>query len=160
MQAVLKGKIFPEGHVAYDAGNTQNPVEWFDEYCPAVPRLAEVAKKVLSLPPTSSGGERNWSAFKNVWTERRNRLLMGRAGILVYIHYNQRVLSRMHEQHCAADFEGFLNYLDGMDPLPGTDDNAASLAEISAAIEGSIAAEEAEEEEAAAKQPIKPIVLE
>ena len=128
----MRGTLVEEQHSAliYDPGCTQDPAAWFDDYLPQHANFIEAAKKILALPPTSSGGERNLSAFKHIWTEKRNRLLVGRAGMLVYIYFNQRVINRITKPHCAADFEGFIDFLDSMDPLPGTDDNAASLDEI------------------------------
>ncbi|KAM3225932.1 hypothetical protein ACQJBY_058566 [Aegilops geniculata] len=53
-----------------------------------------MAVRILSLTSSSSGCERNWSAFESIHTKRRNRLTMERCNNLVFIRFNNRMLSR------------------------------------------------------------------
>jgi len=44
----------------------KTPAQWWDSYGDAYPELQRFAIRVLSLTCTSSGCERNWSAFEMV----------------------------------------------------------------------------------------------
>ena len=57
--------------------------------------LSRVAKKLLSIPPSSAAAERNFSSLSTVHTKKRNRLTAHRAAKLVYIYHNSRLLKRM-----------------------------------------------------------------
>ncbi|KAL4572733.1 hypothetical protein LXL04_019516 [Taraxacum kok-saghyz] len=61
--------------------------------------LAEVAKKVLSQPISSSSAERNWSTYSYIHNVKRNRLNCKRADKLVFIHSNIRLISRFSESY-------------------------------------------------------------
>ena len=52
--------------VAKAALKTKTPVQWWDSYGDEHPELQRLAIRVLSLTCSSSGCERNWSAFKMV----------------------------------------------------------------------------------------------
>lgn len=45
---------------------TKTPTQWWDSYGGACPELQSFAMRVLSLTCSSSGCERNWSAFERV----------------------------------------------------------------------------------------------
>nr|GMD37640.1 uncharacterized protein LOC109157329 [Ipomoea batatas] len=70
------------------------PVEWWTQYGDDTPELQKFAIKVLGLTCSSSGCERNWSAFNQVHTKRRNRLTTTRMNALVYILYNKKLKDR------------------------------------------------------------------
>ncbi|PRQ22552.1 putative transcription factor/ chromatin remodeling BED-type(Zn) family [Rosa chinensis] len=65
--------------------DTYNPVLWWNIYGNLVPRLQSMAKRILSLTTSSSGCERNWSAFEEIYTKKRNRLDTTRLNNLVYV---------------------------------------------------------------------------
>ncbi|KAK8662637.1 hypothetical protein V6N13_024528 [Hibiscus sabdariffa] len=73
---------------------TIDAIDWWSIYGSQTPELAEVAKKVLSQPISSSSAERAWSTYGHVHSLKRNRLNSSRADKLVYIHTNLRLLSR------------------------------------------------------------------
>ncbi|KAK8633710.1 hypothetical protein V6N13_014549 [Hibiscus sabdariffa] len=73
---------------------TVDAIDWWSIYGSQTPELAEVAKKVLSQPISSSSAERAWSTYGHVHSLKRNRLNSSRADKLVYIHTNLRLLSR------------------------------------------------------------------
>ncbi len=52
-------------------------------------------------------------------------MLVGRVGMLVYIFFNQRSLSRANAQRSASDWDGFMAYLDNIRDLGDVD--AATL---------------------------------
>ncbi|XP_019160773.1 PREDICTED: uncharacterized protein LOC109157329 [Ipomoea nil] len=72
----------------------RSPVEWWTQYGDGTPELQKFAIKVLGLTCSSSGCERNWSAFNQVQTKRRNRLTTARMNALVYILYNKKLKDR------------------------------------------------------------------
>ena len=67
---------------------------WWEDYGDDMPQLMDASIRVLTVPPTASGGERNWSAFAHIWGKKRGRLLLNRVYKLVYIYFNQRALKR------------------------------------------------------------------
>nr|GEY31252.1 hypothetical protein [Tanacetum cinerariifolium] len=57
-----------ENNSSYDPGT------WWMTYGNTTPVLQKMAIKILSLTTSSSGCERNWSAFEGIHTKKRNRL--------------------------------------------------------------------------------------
>ncbi|XP_024156145.1 uncharacterized protein LOC112164141 [Rosa chinensis] len=81
------------------AGCTQNddnynPVLWWNIYGNLVPKLQSMAKRILSLTRSSSGCERNWSAFEGIHTKKRNRLDTTRLNNLVYVQFNAKIINK------------------------------------------------------------------
>ncbi|KAJ9515741.1 hypothetical protein QJQ45_008619 [Haematococcus lacustris] len=83
----------------------RDPVTWWEWYGMETPVLQQVAQRVLSIPATSAGVERLFSVFKFIWSDRRNRLLMGRIWAMAYVYFNTRALKHQ-EQPSAADAAG------------------------------------------------------
>ncbi|XP_024195943.1 uncharacterized protein LOC112199118 [Rosa chinensis] len=71
-----------------------NPVLWWNIYGNLVPRLQSMAKRILSLTTSSSGCERNWSAFEGIHTKKRNRLDITRLNNLVYVQFNAKIINK------------------------------------------------------------------
>jgi hypothetical protein len=78
---------------------TMDAIDWWSSYGSETPELAEVAKKVLSQPISSSSAERNWSTYSYIHSVKRNRLNTKRADKLVFIHSNIRLQSRFSESY-------------------------------------------------------------
>lgn len=57
-------------------------------------KLSSTAVDILSLPATSAAIERTFSKYENVQTTKWNRLLTDRVGMLTYISFNLKVLSK------------------------------------------------------------------
>ncbi|KAJ9509401.1 hypothetical protein QJQ45_001847 [Haematococcus lacustris] len=76
-------------------------VTWWEWYGKKTPVLQQVAQRVLSIPATSAGVERLFSVFKFIWSDRRNRLLMGRMWPMAYVYFNTRALK--HQEQPMAD---------------------------------------------------------
>ncbi|KAH6793799.1 hypothetical protein C2S52_004276 [Perilla frutescens var. hirtella] len=51
-----------------------DPTSWWSNFGSITPNLQRLAMRILSLTSSSSGCERNWSAFEEVHTKKRNRL--------------------------------------------------------------------------------------
>ncbi|KAH6772888.1 hypothetical protein C2S51_011292 [Perilla frutescens var. frutescens] len=51
-----------------------DPTSWWLNFGSITPNLQRLAMRILSLTSSSSGCERNWSAFEEVHTKKRNRL--------------------------------------------------------------------------------------
>ncbi|KAK1293027.1 hypothetical protein QJS10_CPB17g01013 [Acorus calamus] len=69
-------------------------VNWWDKYGGEVPELRKVAIKILGLTCSSSGCERNWSAFENLHTKKRNRLKQKKLNDIVFVQYNKKLHER------------------------------------------------------------------
>ncbi|GKC11047.1 putative hAT dimerization domain, ribonuclease H-like superfamily protein [Tanacetum coccineum] len=78
---------------------TMDPIDWWSTYGSETPELAEIAKKVLSQPVSSSSAERNWSTYSFIHSIKRNRLNTKRADKLVFVHSNIRLISRFSESY-------------------------------------------------------------
>ncbi|KAK4595008.1 hypothetical protein RGQ29_018660 [Quercus rubra] len=82
------------------ARNTKQPTEWWDSYGDDCPELKKFAIRILSLTCSSSGCERNWSAFEMVRPndfstfQRRNRLHQKKMNDLVFVMYNLKMKER------------------------------------------------------------------
>ena len=50
--------------------------------------MQKFAIRILSQTSSASACERNWSAFSHIHSKRRNRLLSGKLGDLVYVRSN------------------------------------------------------------------------
>ena len=75
--------------------------------------LSEPAQILLTIPPSSAASERNFSAWSTVHTKKRNRLTTQRAGKLVYIYHNLRMLRNIKEDEDEED--NFDDVYDGAD---------------------------------------------
>ena len=122
----------------YSATAVLEPPDWYAYYGSGMPQLSTVARRVFAIPPTASGGERNCSAFKHIWSDKRSRLLVGRVGLLVYVYFNQRPLKRINKEPNAADWEGFIKYMESQE----TDEEAAAET-LAEAFDKALAAAEA-----------------
>ncbi|KAK8481028.1 hypothetical protein V6N13_092896 [Hibiscus sabdariffa] len=83
---------------------TMDAIDWWSIYGSQTSELAEVAKKVLSQPISSSLAERAWSTYGHVHSLKRNRLNSSRADKLVYIYTNLRLLSRYTDDYKNGPF--------------------------------------------------------
>ncbi|XP_059623168.1 uncharacterized protein LOC132266331 [Cornus florida] len=74
--------------------NKKSPAEWWNSYGDECPELKQFAIRILSLTCSSSGCERNWSAFEMVHSKRRNRLQQKKLNDLVFVMYNIKLRER------------------------------------------------------------------
>ncbi|KAJ9552616.1 hypothetical protein OSB04_016661 [Centaurea solstitialis] len=78
---------------------TMDSIDWWSTYGFETPDLAEVAKKVVSQPISSSSAKRNWSTYSYIHNVKRNCLNCKRADKLVFIHSNIHLVSRFSEAY-------------------------------------------------------------
>ncbi|KAK2433551.1 hypothetical protein QL285_018808 [Trifolium repens] len=88
-----QGPLFGSEY-AKKARTTMHPAQWWDMFGDYTPELKRFAIRVLSLTCSSSGCERNWSAFEMVHTKKRNRLHQKRMNDLVYVMANMRLTKK------------------------------------------------------------------
>ncbi|KAJ9566933.1 hypothetical protein OSB04_002899 [Centaurea solstitialis] len=84
---------------------TMDAIYWWSSYEAETRELAEVAKKVLSQPISSSSAERNWSTYSYIHNDKRNRLNSKRSDKLVFIHSNIRLLSQFSEDYKSGPYK-------------------------------------------------------
>uniref|UniRef100_A0ACD5ZC18 Uncharacterized protein n=1 Tax=Avena sativa TaxID=4498 RepID=A0ACD5ZC18_AVESA len=77
--------------VARLSAERMSPTEWWFQFGGEVPNLQKYALRIVSQCVSSSGCERNWSAFALVHTQQRNRLLYGKLHKCVSVRYNLKV---------------------------------------------------------------------
>lgn len=78
---------------------TMEPIDGWSSYGSKTLELADVAKKVLSQPVSSSSAERNWSTYSYIHNVKRTRLNCKTADKLVFIHSNIWLQSRFSEEY-------------------------------------------------------------
>ena len=78
---------------------TKDPYTWWAMHGTIVPRIQNLAFKLLAQPASSSCCERNWSTYSFIHSVRRNKMTPQRAEDLVFIHTNLRLLSRRTPQY-------------------------------------------------------------
>ncbi|XP_042410002.1 uncharacterized protein LOC121999379 [Zingiber officinale] len=81
-------------NAAIVARDKKTPAAWWDSYGDGCPELQKFAIRVLSLTCSSSGCERNWSAFEMVHTKKRNRLQQKKMNDLVFVMSNMKMINR------------------------------------------------------------------
>lgn len=85
-----RGPLFGSEY-AKKARAEMHPGQWWEMYGDYTPELKRFAIRILSLTCSSSGCERNWSAFEMVHTKKRNRLRQQKMNDLVYVMANMRL---------------------------------------------------------------------
>ncbi|XP_058741686.1 uncharacterized protein LOC131614076 [Vicia villosa] len=91
-------KGFFGSEIAQRGLENKTPTQWWESYGDAHPELQNFAIRVLSLTCSSSGCERNWSAFEMVHTKKRNRLKQKTMNNLVYVMVNTRLTKNKAER--------------------------------------------------------------
>jgi len=82
-----------------------DPIDWWSTYGFEIPELAEVAKKVLSQPVSSSSAERDWGAYSYIHNVKRNHLNNARADKLVFIHSRIRLFSCFSKDYKTGSYK-------------------------------------------------------
>jgi hypothetical protein len=78
--------------------------EWWETWGGTLPLLREIAKRVLAQPVGAGAGERNWSTYGFIVDKRRNKLSVDRARKLVYVHFNVRLLQKVHAVDYTSEY--------------------------------------------------------
>uniref|UniRef100_A0A0E0QH06 HAT C-terminal dimerisation domain-containing protein n=1 Tax=Oryza rufipogon TaxID=4529 RepID=A0A0E0QH06_ORYRU len=95
---IMKKGFFALESVQADAASME-PIEWWCSYGSETPELAEVVKRVLSQPISSSSAERIWGTYQFIHNAKRNKLNAANADKLVFIHSNLCLQSRFTESY-------------------------------------------------------------
>ncbi|XP_037404559.1 uncharacterized protein LOC119267293 [Triticum dicoccoides] len=84
--------------MAIDNMVQKNPLDWWRSYGGRAVELQRFAKRTVSLCASSSGCERNWSAFEHIHTKKRNRLQHRLLNDNVFVSYNRKNLDRFQKR--------------------------------------------------------------
>ncbi|VAH27099.1 hypothetical protein VPH35_019478 [Triticum aestivum] len=76
-----------------------NPAKWWLNHGTNTPKLRTLASRILNLTCNSSACERNWSAFEEVHTKKRNRLLHDRMRDLVFVKFNSKLRNKRENKN-------------------------------------------------------------
>uniref|UniRef100_A0A383W273 HAT C-terminal dimerisation domain-containing protein n=1 Tax=Tetradesmus obliquus TaxID=3088 RepID=A0A383W273_TETOB len=76
--------------------------------------LSEVARMLLSIPPSSATSERVFSAVSQVWDTGRSCMASARVRKLLFIYFNRKALSRDGAVRDAEDFAAYVKWLDSL----------------------------------------------
>ncbi|XP_057425969.1 uncharacterized protein LOC130719358 [Lotus japonicus] len=87
---------------AQSVRKTVTPAEWWEAYGDHCPELSNFTIRVLSLTCSSSGCERNWSAFEMMHTKKRNKLHQKKMNDLVYVMYNLKLKNKPKKRNVFA----------------------------------------------------------
>nr|KAJ0216298.1 hypothetical protein LSAT_V11C300130340 [Lactuca sativa] len=82
---------FTNASELFGFNKSKTPFDWWDSYGADTPELRNFSMRILSLTCSSSGCERNWSAFEMVHSKRRNQLYQQKMNHLVYVMYNLKL---------------------------------------------------------------------
>ncbi|XBH93477.1 hypothetical protein VPH35_084386 [Triticum aestivum] len=77
--------------LAEEAAARMGPTQWWFQFGGDVPALQKCAMRICSQCVSSSGCERNWSAFALVHTKQRSHLLYDKLHKLVSVRYNLKI---------------------------------------------------------------------
>ena len=72
-----------------------NPLDWWKKNGVLFSGLSEMAKKILSCPPSSVESERLFSIGGNILTDKRSRLKAENSEMLMFLNYNLRLLPEL-----------------------------------------------------------------
>ncbi|KAM0893956.1 hypothetical protein ACQ4PT_024842 [Festuca glaucescens] len=76
----------------------RNPLDWWSSYGGRAIDLQRFSKRIVSLCASSSGCERNWSAFEFIHTKKRNRLQHRILNDNVFVSYIRKNLDRFQKR--------------------------------------------------------------
>ncbi|GLJ45608.1 hypothetical protein SUGI_0960040 [Cryptomeria japonica] len=84
--------LFGVAGAKYDMKRDAVPsYRWWMSYGAQTPELQRFAIRILSQGASSSACERNWSCFDHIHSKKRNKLLSGKLGDLVYVCSNLKL---------------------------------------------------------------------
>lgn len=90
---VAKSDIFKMNFL-WDEGTIKalGPADWWKGLVVGDSELKNIAMRILQLPGSSAGVERSFKTYSNTHTKNRNRLTNDRAGKVVYIAHNSKLM--------------------------------------------------------------------
>lgn len=90
-------------NLAKEAIDTVTPGIWWEQYGDAAPMLQRVAIRILSQVCSIFTFERNWSTFKQLHSEKRNKIDKETLNDLVYVHYNLKLARSLTSRPLEVD---------------------------------------------------------
>lgn len=81
--------------LAMEARETVAPGLWWEQYGDSAPALQRVAIRILSQVCSTFTFERNWSAFQQIHSEKRNKIDKETMNDLIYINSNLKLARQM-----------------------------------------------------------------
>ncbi|EGZ09969.1 hypothetical protein PHYSODRAFT_522858 [Phytophthora sojae] len=65
------------------------PLEWWGDERDSYPVLSRIARRVFTMPTSSAASERNWSAHKFVYSDRRVNLGLDKINMLISMYWDR-----------------------------------------------------------------------
>lgn len=93
--------------LAKEARNTVAPWMWWEQYGDSAPGLQRVAIRILSQVCSTFSFQRQWSTFRQIHSEKRNKIDREILNDLVYINYNLKLARQMKAKSLEVDLLHF-----------------------------------------------------
>ncbi|XP_027366755.1 uncharacterized protein LOC113873010 [Abrus precatorius] len=93
--------------LAKEARNTVAPWLWWEQYGDSAPGLQRVAIRILSQVCSTFSFHRQWSTFRQIHSEKRNKIDRETLNDLVYINYNLKLARQMNAKSLEVDLLQF-----------------------------------------------------
>ncbi|CAJ2667547.1 unnamed protein product [Trifolium pratense] len=89
--------------LAKEARNTVAPWLWWEQYGDSAPGLQRVAIRILSQVCSTFSFQRQWSTFRQIHSEKKNKIDREILNDLVYINYNLKLNRQMNAKSLEVD---------------------------------------------------------
>lgn len=93
--------------LAKEARNAVAPWLWWEQYGDSAPMLQRVAIRILSQVCSTFSFHRQWSTFRQIHSEKRNKIDRETLNDLVYINYNLKLARQMNAKSSEVDLLQF-----------------------------------------------------
>ncbi|CAN6274517.1 unnamed protein product [Urochloa humidicola] len=93
-----KGSFGKEMAIRQRKNKNFDPAKWWLNHGTSAPNLRKLAIRILGLTCSSSACERNWSAFEQVQTKKRNKLLHDNMKDHVFVKFNSKLKQKKEDK--------------------------------------------------------------
>ncbi|XP_019417226.1 PREDICTED: uncharacterized protein LOC109328281 [Lupinus angustifolius] len=90
-------------NLAKEARNTVAPWLWWEQYGDSAPGLQRVSIRILSQVCSTFSFQRQWSTFRQIHSEKRNKIDREILNDIVYINYNLKLARQMKAKSLEVD---------------------------------------------------------
>ncbi|CAL0319479.1 unnamed protein product [Lupinus luteus] len=90
-------------NLAKEARNTVAPWLWWEQYGDSAPALQRVSIRILSQVCSTFSFQRQWSTFRQIHSEKRNKIDREILNDIVYINYNLKLARQMKAKSLEVD---------------------------------------------------------
>ncbi|KAF1871493.1 hypothetical protein Lal_00020287 [Lupinus albus] len=94
-------------NLAKEARNTVAPWLWWEQYGDSAPALQRVSIRILSQVCSTFSFQRQWSTFRQIHLEKRNKIDREILNDIVYINYNLKLARQMKAKSLEVDVVQF-----------------------------------------------------